>query len=521
MLTGTRWAWLAVAAMTCLFAVRCHGTYHVFNDTIDEAIHIASGLELWQTGKYTINIRHPPLARAAIALPPYLGGLRETWPEPLWSGTFRETYWRALALARCGNLVFVPFLLGYVFLWGKQLYGPEAGLAAALVASLCPNLLGHASLATVDFGEVAAGFVCAYYAWRWSEEPTPRNAAVAGATFGVALLVKFSAAGFLPAVALLFFLAAQRRKARPWFLAIQHAALALAVAALVVWTGYRFDFGPLPDAMFSPAPGTFVQRVVSLAQILASHGAPAPAFVRGLLDVLVLDARGYPSYFLGEIRTTGWWYYFPVALALKTTIPLLLLAALGLAARPAASPALAAAVILLIAMRSTLDLGIRYILIIYPFLALIGAAVFAERGRRALLAVAAALVAWHAVESLRASPDYLAYFNQIARGREERFLLDSNLDWGQDLERLRRYTEDHHISTIYLSYFGRTDPRLLGMTGARPLPAGLRPGGWVAVSKNHLGGIGRDKAELGWLSGHKPVDSAGKSILLFHLPGPG
>jgi hypothetical protein len=137
------------------------------------------------------------------------------------------------------------------------------------------------------------------------------------------------------------------------------------------------------------------------------------------------------------------------------------------------------------------------------------------RARLAIAGLAGALAVWHAAESATAGPDYLAYFNPIARGREERFLLDSNLDWGQDLERLHRYLAAHHINSIYLSYFGFTDPAWLGMSGVKPLWHGPPPDGWAAVSKNHIGGIGRHASDLAWTRGRIPAARIGKSILLY------
>jgi hypothetical protein len=97
-------------------------------------------------------------------------------------------------------------------------------------------------------------------------------------------------------------------------------------------------------------------------------------------------------------------------------------------------------------------------------------------------------------------------------------LLDSNLDWGQDLERLRRFLQENKVATVYLSYFGRADPAEFGIRGIRPLTQNLRPRGWVAVSKAHIAGLALDDYNLAWLKPHPPVARIGKSILVYYFP---
>ena len=360
-----------------------------------------------------------------------------------------------------------------------------------------------------------------------------RNCLASAVAFGIAVLTKFSALVFLPPIAAAYFFLA-RWDHRPWSSpvrrhpAARRGALFLAVFLPVVWSGHLFAVGPLPPAQFAPPAGSFGERVEqAIERTVANRSLPAPAFLRGLLDVMGHNLQGHQCYLLGRLGQFGWWYYFPVALAVKTTIPLLLLAAMGTVLwiapgprrlrRPVFCPLLSAVLLLALAMPSNLNLGIRHVLAIYPFLALAASSVFT--GGRWFVSLAVALGIWHGAESLIAHPDYLAYFNQIARGHEEEYLLDSALDWGQDLERLRRYMVEKQITSIYLSYFGRADPRrLLDIPDIRPLPPNLRPAGWVAVSKAHIAGLALEGYNLAWLRAHTPVARIGKSILVYHFP---
>src|ERR1041384_6557207 len=183
-----------LAALIVIFGLRSAATYRVFNDTADESTHIAVGLQVWQEHRYTLENQHPPLGRIVLGVPAFLAGLRQTDAQrrddlhELWKGAAPEFYWRTLTFARMGNLVYIPILLIYVFKWGTELYGTIAGIAAAVLCSFCPNLIAHASLATIDFAAATMILVSSYYFWRWSRMNSPRNCLLAGARFALASL---------------------------------------------------------------------------------------------------------------------------------------------------------------------------------------------------------------------------------------------------------------------------------------------------------------------------------------------
>ena len=505
-----------LALLAAQFAWRSWRTHRIFNDTADEEIHIACGLEVWELRKYRIEPQHPPLARVVLAALPHLYTQRARVHGTWWQSEDEEFYWRTLSLARLGNLAFFPFLLLYANRWARALYGPWAGLGAAFLVAVCPNLLAHASLATLDFGAATAIFAAAYHLWRWSREPTRTALSLdAAIVFGLAALTKFSALFLAPAIGVALFAVSRT------FPGVRKVLGFILVAALVVWAGYGFTFGTLPAVQFVPPPGTFQHKVqLAVERIVGDARVPAPVFWSGVLDMLGHNAGGHQSYLLGEVSSKGWWYYFPVVLAVKSTLPLLALAALGAAVGGRAlAPAIAGATLLAVCMMSNINLGVRHILAIYPLLAVLASGAFAS-GRRAILAGALGLAAWHGAESLAAHPDYLAYFNQIARGREERFLLDSNLDWGQDLQRLRIYLRENRIQNVYLSFFGRGEPIRRRIPGARPLPPHQRPAGWIAVSQAHLVGLALPGYNLGWLKNFEPRARIGRSILVYYFPEP-
>ena len=247
--------------------------------------------------------------------------------------------------------------------------------------------------------------------------------------------------------------------------------------------------------------------------------------------------RSRGQFFLGEVKNEGgWWYYFPVALGVKSTIPflLLVLAATGVHLRRRRScpegltyVSLAILVVLLVGMTSSLNIGVRHLLPIYPLLAIFVSLLFFRQRqrfywRRGWVVFSFLLVGFHGVSSGRAHPDHLAYFNELAAGREHRILSDSNLDWGQDLARLARFVEDRRIEEIHLKYFGITSPATLGIRKSLTFGPRDRPSGWVAISITYLQGTqSRTEGTYAWLLEHQPVTVVGKTIWVYYLESEG
>jgi hypothetical protein len=238
---------------------------------------------------------------------------------------------------------------------------------------------------------------------------------------------------------------------------------------------------------------------------------PAPWFLVGFEYATWHAGNLHPSFFLGEHRDSGWWYYFPVIVFFKTPIAFLLLAIAGVVLlirsgnREAIAVAIAPLAMFAPAMASTLNIGVRHILPIFPLLAI--AAAFAATRLPRVAAVV--LLGWFFVAGVVAHPDYLAYFNETAR-HPERIALDSNLDWGQDLLRLARVVRERRIAHLWLAYFGTADvARHIASTEA--LPAGREADGWIAVSEMKMD-------QYRWLERYRPAQRIGKSIRLYFVP---
>lgn len=550
----------AVAILAIVAAARVASTYRVFNATADEPSHIAAGVEIYQEHHYRLGLENPPLARAAVGVFPYLNGLRVTSPPPpgkilgLDLGS-NEDYWTNLALARAGTLLFLPILVFVVYRWAAELHGRIAGLAAVALVTFSPNVLAHAGLATIDFAAAATLCAAAYALRRWAADPRPKNCVVAAVMSAVAVGTKFSALGLVPLFGGVSFLAFRGRRLlgrSAWsrdnlLWAGRSAALYAVTFASVIWAIYGFEVRAIRDASLRPypridrifAPGDALNRV---AYGIVEAPIPALGFFEGVGKLSSILESGhtrsthgeYFQFLLGELDSgQGWWYYFPVALAVKTTLPFLLilfLAALlavraGLTEMDPSEVCVAAfmALVLLASMFSSINIGIRHVLAIYPFAAIFSARVFARssslwRHSRLTVVAGAALVLAHGAESAWAHPDYLAYFNESARGREHFFLADSNLDWGQDVARLARYAAGHRIHSLHTALISPGTPDAFGPVEAIPFAAEERPTGWVAVSVSYLQGLRNTGAgDYKWLLAREPKARIGSSIWLYYI----
>src|SRR5260370_31090458 len=398
----------------------------------------------------------------------------------------------------------------------------------------------------------------------WLVSARPRDAALFGRAAGVAVGTKFSAVRFiglaLPALALVHAGIGWRQDrcgAAPDAGALpadtptatqRSRLLGLAVAVLAALLPLALAYGPR-----SPNPAGVAARfnwaVSYLLQergldhelgVLLSHlwlPRELKDLVNGIVAVKAHNDSGHLSYLLGQVRTTGWWYFYLVALAVKTPIPLLAAGPVGTAwlARDgwrnrntwALAPAVLVVMMLTFASAfSRINIGTRHLLVLYPFFA-VGAAYLTVPGWRSLpawpqrrlapvpVAVLLALLLWQLSTLWTAYPDYLPYFNE-AVPHPEHVLVDSDLDWGQDLRRLELRAAQLRIPKLSLAYRGTAD------LTREPLPpfVSLAPrqptSGWVAISE-----LARTRApaDYAWLDAYRPVERIGNAIDLYYIPG--
>jgi 4-amino-4-deoxy-L-arabinose transferase-like glycosyltransferase len=549
---------LALFLLAGIGVARIVSTYHIFNQTTDEPASLAPGIEWLEQGTYHLDPVHPPLARVAIALVPYLSGLRLTGQtQDVWdTGTAilqtNHRYLHNLSMARLGVLPFFLLATVLVWYWSRVRYGDGPALLATLLFTTSPVVLGHAGVATTDLA-IAATFTGALLAYiNLLERPTYFRAAVVGVAAGLATLSKFSALGFLPACGLALlvwrWLLERGKKEKEKVLITDQfrwsrgLPLAAAAMCLVVWAGYRFSVGQVTDA---PRPHVTVDHFVGpkgtlhdwAYSVVESHWVPAPALLQGLSSIGEHNAAGHKSFLLGQVRQRGWWYFFPVALAVKNTIPVLVLTGVGIFYLGKstwlernwimAAPVVAALTILLVCLPSHINIGVRYVLPMFPLLAIIGGVgayrLWTGAGKRyARALVVLILLAWQLTSSVRSHPDYLAYFNEFAGRHPEKILLDSDLDWGQDLLRLSAVLRQKEVDKVSIAYAGSADLSQFDLPPFRQLTPHQPTAGWVAISLLPLkiGAHYIPTDSFYWLEAYRPVCLVGRSIRLYYVPDP-
>jgi hypothetical protein len=304
----------------------------------------------------------------------------------------------------------------------------------------------------------------------------------------------------------------------PWRTAVVSAIAGAAAGFLVAWAVYRFSIGTL-------------------------RGIPVPLaeIPKGILEVAQHNRVGHPAYFLGQVRVYGIWYFFPVVLALKTPIAALALAALGFAllGRRAIRgrdwvplvPLAVAVAVLAVAMPSDINIGVRHVLPFYLALVLaVGVAWdwlwrrLTSVSHRATLVAATALLS---SGTFTVHPDYLSYFNAFAGRDPSRLVADSDLDWGQDMFRLRREVAARGVDTLKFAYIGTADVSPIVGVPVKYWDGNGRPNGWVAVSETwyRRGQIyerrGRYVVEpnaMLWLDSAATPIHVGKGIRLYNVP---
>jgi hypothetical protein len=525
-----RHARIIAFAAVLLATARIVATYQVFNHTFDEPAHIATGMEWLDKKSYTWEPQHPPLARVAAALGPYLLG-RHTHQLPpkvitdpkdnlehegiaiLYEG---HQYDRTLAAARAGILPFLWVACAVVYIWARRYFGPPIGALAVWIFSFLPPVLAHAGLATTDMALAAFTGAAFLTGMLWLERPDAPRSLLFGAATGLAVLSKFSSLVFLPAavaLAAVAYFAIERPGAARVAVELKRRApmllLAIVAGCAVIWAGYRFSFG----------------------------GVPAPQLFQGIADVMEHNRNGHATYLLGERSMTGWWYFFPVVLAVKTPLAFLLLLGLwgGLAARRSAFPRVwiplaFSAAILLVGMAGHIDIGVRHVLPIYIGLSIVAACAAADlleqrRSRKWIAPAIAVLAIWYGASSLVSHPDYLPYFNELAGSEPEKIVVDSDLDWGQDAKRLaKRLREVGAREVTWVTLLTADFEREHGFPPMAAKLDVLHPSpGWNAIGltywKERRLGLGDAYPDVVlWPDRVPPLEKVGKSIYLWHFP---
>ena len=476
--------------------------------TVDEPLYIEGGWCALTSRVIDLDPTNPPIYKLISAT----GVLLLARPTAVGCKNARTIFTgdpgsiRRLALAARLPIVGIALLLAVVvFLWTRRLFGYVAALLALGIVSLEPTLLAHAHLVTGDL-TLAFGLTgCLAAHWYWSHTRSARWLVLAGISLGWALLSRVSALEFLPLLAI----AALALAEGPWPVRIRLALGSTLVVAATAWAAVCITYLP-----FSTAFGRF-QWGAPLSWV-----AP-PQWFDSLTYQIHHVQVGHPAYLNGQLAAThGFWSYFLEAFALKSTLGLLLLM-LGAAVwtvwlrdrvvmlylwLPIVTLVLAATI-------GGIDIGVRYLLPVYPLAAVAAGRMISDLGTSSRLPQAAAAIAFVALalSSVAHAPDDIGYFNELAGNNPAAYLSDSNLDWGQDAWRLKTWWEANGRPPMATNVFGGLPLDAYGISSVDPQSGEVAR--YLAISVDKVTSSAR------WLQHVEPAVRIGTSIWIYRIAG--
>jgi tetratricopeptide (TPR) repeat protein len=534
--------------------------------TVDESVFLVAGYSYWHGYGFTLDPEAPPLAKMISAAPLLFMDVKLSMraQELLdrrdgaavtrrWSGETalvdkhfpvkRDNWYfwpvrdaqllaqefvyggandagKVLAAGRWMQVALTALTGIVIFFWLRRLAGGMAGTLGVALWALNPVTLAYGHLVLTDMGETLM-FVLAVWCFAlFLDRPSMGRAVLCGLACGGALVMKFSAVVLAPILLALLGLHAMQK--RDWRGLGKRVCVMAVVAGAVVLLTYAPCWRPAAPL---PTDAATTIGVPTWFQVLRPILIPRD-FFKGLALVAGHESTGHWAFLCGQWRRTGWWYYFPVTMTVKTPLPLLLLTIVGLVmwlrglrrfSFQQAIPWLAALLYLLFAMAGTINIGVRHLLPMFALLAVGTASQFSLRSRRIRLC-AWLCTGWLLLATWRAYPYFIEYFNEIAGGPSNgyQWLVDSNLDWGQDVKRLKYFLDEQGLTNIDLAYFGpRKSIDYHGIAARRVTPgeaAGLRSG-TLAISATELMSL-----EWDWLRAcHEPVARVGYTMFIYRL----
>jgi len=541
--------------------------------TADEGFHLVAGYSYLKWRDFRLNPEHPPLAKVLAALPllaldindgPLSREQRDKVQANRLYGWLLANRW--LFASNDAEKIFfyaklpmitIGVILGiFVFCWAHDLYGFIGGITALSVYSLDPNIIAHTPIVHTDIPFALFLFAGTYFFWRTLKETTWLNLLLAALFFACSVITKFSAPamlliwGILGIIKILSLEPIRVRFVASIFLngRWQKTGLVAAVLTaagllgyLMLWAAYGFRYEAVSAQQGMLTFENFAEPSIwfqAIGQPNIKYHLLPEAWFTGLHYAHSAAARA--AYLLEQISDEGFWLYFPIAFAVKTPLPTMVLLLLSLmiflndGRRHSDESFLLIPILVFFctAVFLRMNIGLRHILVIYPFLFVwLGGTVASlwnhgSVGKKCLVIV---LGVWLAVSSLKSFPDYLVYFNETIGSRPPyEILVDSNLDWGQDLKGLKRWMDKNGVKKVQLAYFGTADPAYYGIdavyksgtwttvmsTADRRNDPGVSP--YLAVSATHLTGVYlRPANPYAQFLLKEPVAIIGRSILIY------
>lgn len=591
--------------------------------TFDETAHIGAGFSYLTQKDYRLNPEHPPLVKDLAAFPLLFLNLNFPKDDPSWTQESPPAWWTQFDFAtaflyKAGNnpdqimfwsklpmILLMIFLGWFLFYFAKKFFDQKTALISLFFFSFSPTILAHGRFVTTDVGAALGAMMATYFWLRFLKTPTKKNIFLAGVIFGVAMLLKFSLITLIPFFGFITIIYA-------WFFAqekalrniLKYAGKAVLIGitgvVIIIWPVYFYHTLNYPvsqqlrDTQHYLSTTSIPKPIANINVIMVKNPITRPLghYVLGLLLAVNRTGTGNTTFFLGEVSAKSWKSYFPVVYSIKEPLAfhILTIIALFYVAWLIKKPfwqntwqrtkdwikahftefilLCFVAVYWLTSLTAKLNIGVRHLMPVFPFtiilVAYILSLILKTSHLKTKYAFFGAFLLWQIISVVSVFPHFLTYFNEIIGGPDKGYLyvVDSNLDWGQNLKRLNEWIETYNhctqikcsasmgigcpsycytisnpppkigqtIDEIYLDYFGGGNTEYyLGEKfspwwGQRD-PNELPKGSWLAVSVSQLQG-GRGVATKGydgpigfynWLNSYTPVAKIGYSIFVYKI----
>ena len=459
--------------------------------TTDEGVHLFAGFTYLAEKDFRIDSEHPPLLKELGVLPLLFFedlkvDLGSRWEK---AGNFYCDFWQEArilgdrfvfenpsTILLAGRMVFIilTLILGlFGYFWANKIYGNKAGIFAAFLILFFPNILAHGRLINTDLGLTLFLFITVYFWGKFLKSPNVPKGLLSGLFLGLVLSSKYTGVILLP---ILIVLAISKLVLQKNLVNLSKYLVGLIsvliISFFVIWGSYFFNVSPPPkinDPLSTEIMKTTSYNVPTTYDFAFSkiRGIIIPKdFYKGFILVVRHALGGQSSYLLGQTSNQGWWYYFPVGILFKTPIPVFIFFLLAIIYFKKTKSKdifdeylliIPPVIFLAFSMYSKADLGVRHILPIFPFLL-----VFASKSINLInfkkINVWAIffgfLIVWYLASAITSFPNYIAYFNEFAGGPKGgyKIMTDSNLDWGQDVFRIKDYIQKNNLQNVYLVY---------------------------------------------------------------------
>jgi hypothetical protein len=475
---------------------------------IDDSMHIPAGYSYLLTRDYRLNQEHPPLIKLVSGLGvwklhPHFpfespGWQQATTPEDPEDGMVKieEAFFATNAqqfeqIAWYGRLpvLIIPLLLLLAVWWfTRELFGPVAALVATLLVATEPNIIGNAIVVQNDLAASLSLLLFVIALKRFLTQGSLRTALVLGAVFGIGLVTKYSLVVLIPisfTIVIAWAIRQLVQKRSSLASVVLSVSTVFVIAYVILIAFYAFNVDRI-DANESSTIASWFYLTGNSGEAFKRFLSWLPPllpryFVYGI-DMVVQDSRdGRPGFLLGQISDTGWWYYFPVVFTLKTTIPFLITSICGFVwalfqvlrrkRYVLLYALLPPALYLALAMSSHLNIGVRHLLPMFPFVAIAGAGFVSTlidfaftRSKPLGIAFAGLVFVTFLTIFVSTFPNYLTYTNPLAGGPDRAWhkLSDSNLETGQEVKPLAKYLKaqgQNRVTGImvggeFLKYYG-------------------------------------------------------------------